>query len=698
MRTASNFFPIFDLTMRFLFPGFLFALLAIAIPIIIHLFNFRKFKKVYFSNVKFLKQVQVQTSSRQHLKDRLILASRILAVSFLVFAFAQPYIPNPAQDNASQNQVVSIFIDNSYSMEAVNQEGSLLDEAKRRAKEIASAYSLNDKFQLLTNDFEGRSQRLLNYDEFQSAVEDVKISSANRTLDQILKRQNDVFISEPNSRKTIYIVSDFQKNVLPTSPVAPDSTVTMRMVQLKANAQANVSVDSIWFASAIHKPGDAEQLIVKVRNNSDEKAESIPVKVSVNNQQKAIGSLNIEPRATATDTLSFSGLNAGWQQGEVLITDFPVIFDDRFYFSFFVQQSLPLLIINGKTENEYLNSVYRSDGFFSVQNVSSGNINYSALGSHPLIILNEVADIGDGLIQQLSGFVKRGGSLTIFPELEGNQDGLRKLLQALSADVPSGVINTEAKVSVMNLQHPVFSGVFDNVPQQLDLPIAKKYLRYTSLSNTNRQNLLSFPGNGIFFSEYRFGSGKVYLSAVPLTPETSNFARHSVFVPIMYQTALLSMQNQNLFYKLNRDQSVELPKLTLSPNQSLKIKRDQFEAIPDLRQNDNFSQLYVGDQIRQTGNYQLVKNDSLIAVLSFNDAGSESDMTYASEREIKNKFIGQKIDVLNPEPGSMQGAVKTINQGTPLWKLCIIFALLFLAAEILLIRFYHKSTIKAVTT
>src|SRR3989339_322968 len=142
--------------MRFLSPGFLFALLTIAIPVIIHLFNFRKFKKVYFSNVRFLKNVQIQTSSRQHLKDRLILATRILAISFLVLAFARPYIPVADQQNAFQQEVLSIYIDNSYSMEAVNKEGTLLDEAKRRAREIASAYSLNDKFQLLTNDFGGK--------------------------------------------------------------------------------------------------------------------------------------------------------------------------------------------------------------------------------------------------------------------------------------------------------------------------------------------------------------------------------------------------------------------------------------------------------------------------------------------------------------------------------------------------------------
>ena len=682
--------------MRFLDPGFLFALLAIAIPIIIHLFNFRKFKKVYFSNVRFLKFVQIQTSSRQHLKDRLILASRILALAFLVFAFARPYMPNPEQKNVYQQQVISIFVDNSYSMEAVNTEGTLLDESKRRAKEIASAYSLNDKFQLLTNDFEGKFQRLLNYDEFLTAVDEVKISASNRDLSQIVRRQKDVFIKEPNSRKTVYIISDFQENILPQASVQADTSITVRLVRLKANSQPNVSIDSVWFTSAIHKPGDSEQMVVKLRNNSDQDAANIPIRITINKQQKALGSLTIEPRATSTDTLSFSGLRAGWQEGEIEITDFPVVFDDRFYFSFNVQQSIPLLIINGGNENEYLNSVYRSDVFFTVTNVSSGNINYAGLSKYPFLILNEVGQISEGLIQQLREYVNKGGSLMIYPDLAGDQQGLKKLLQTLGTDFPAEVVTAETKVSFMNLQHSIFKGVFENIPKNLDLPVAKKYLRYSNQNNTTKQSILEFPGKVTFLSEYRLGRGKIYLSAVPLNAETSNFARHSVFVPVMYQTALLSLQDQSLFHKLNRDQVIELPKLTLNANQTLKLRKDKFEAIPDLRQNDNVSQLYVADQIRQIGNYQLLKNDSLLSILSFNDAGPESDLNYASDRVIKAKFPGQQVDIITPKPGSMQGAVQSINQGTSLWKLCIILALLFLAAEILLIRFYKQSHTKAV--
>jgi len=680
--------------MRFLSPGFLFALLTIAIPVIIHLFNFRKFKKVYFSNVRFLKNVQIQTSSRQHLKDRLILATRILGISFLIFAFARPYIPSAEQQNAFQQEVLSIYIDNSYSMETVNKEGTLLDEAKRRAVEIASAYSLNDKFQLLTNDFEGKYQRFLSFEEFQTAVDELGISSANRKLDQIIMRQKNVFLKEPNSRKTIYLISDFQKNMLPAATIAPDSSIKTRLIRLNSISQANISIDSVWFNSAIHKPGESEKLMIRLRNNSDEEAVNIPVKLKINMLQKAIASMTIKPRSTGTDTLTFSGLSAGWQEAELEITDFPVVFDDKFYFSFKVQQFLPILIINGSTENVYLNSVYRSDSFFKVANMGAGNINYSGLANNSLIILNEVEAFSDGLIQQLNNYIRRGGSLIVFPDLGNDQSALQNFLSKVGTDIPVQVLSAGNKVSIINLEHPIFKGVFENIPKQINLPVLKKYIRFSSQNNKNRQNLLEMPGKISFFSEYRIGSGKIYLSAVPLNSETSNFGRHSVFVPIMYQTALLSLQDQHLFYKLNRDQQIELPKISLNSNQTLKLKKEKFETIPDLRQNENFSQLYTADQIKHAGNYQLLKNDSLMAVLSFNEAGTESDMSYASDQQIMEMFPMQKIEILNTATGSLTNAVKSINQGTSLWKVCLILALVFFAVEILLIRFYKRTQIK----
>jgi hypothetical protein len=680
--------------MRFLSPGFLFALLTIVIPIIIHLFNFRKFKKVYFSNVRFLKNVEMQSSSKRELRDRLILASRVLGLIFLVLAFARPYIPNFVQENAFQHQVISIYIDNSFSMEAQNKEGRLLDEAKRRAKEIVSAYNLNDKFQLLSNDFEGQHQRLLSPEDFNNAVDAIEISPARKNISQIISRQKDIFFTEPNSPKSIYLISDFQKNMLDAEAIPADSSIHIRLIRIKSNSQANISIDSIWFNSAIHRPGDAEKLIVRLKNNSDEEALNIPIKLVINNEQKALATLSIKARSSAIDTLHFSALKAGWQQAVVEISDFPLVFDDKFYFSFKVQDSMPILIVNGASENNFLNSLFQSDPFFKPTNVSATNLNYSQLDTYPIIILNEPNDLSLGISQQLQNYCQRGGHLIVFPNLTIDQKGLINFLQGLKTDVPDQLVSGEERVNSINQAHPLFVGVFDKVSQKLDLPTVKKYLRFTSLSKTNRKNILELPGNQLFFAEYAFGAGKIYLSAVPLNDESSNFARHAIFVPIIYQSALLSIRNQQLFYDLNRVQVIDLPKLFLSKNQTLTLRNENFETIPDLRQNVQVSEILIADQIKQSGNYQLVKNDSLLSVLSFNDAGAESDLSYASNREINAIFDAKKPEIMEAQAGSIKNMIKSADQGISLWKVCLILALLFFAAEILLIRFYNKTQIK----
>ena len=98
-------------------PLFLIGLVAVAIPVIVHLFNFRRYKKVYFSNVERLEQLQSETRRQSTLRQLLIMFARILAIVFLVLAFARPVIPNRNSAMRSGSNDISIFIDNSFSME-----------------------------------------------------------------------------------------------------------------------------------------------------------------------------------------------------------------------------------------------------------------------------------------------------------------------------------------------------------------------------------------------------------------------------------------------------------------------------------------------------------------------------------------------------------------------------------------------------
>ncbi|MGZ3945879.1 MAG: BatA domain-containing protein, partial [Mucilaginibacter sp.] len=401
--------------MHFLYPAFLFALAALAIPVIIHLFNFRRYQKVYFSNVQFLKEIQEQQASRRNLKERLILASRLLAVLFLVLAFARPYLPGNNAANSGKQHAVSVFIDNSYSMQTLNKEGSLLDEAKRRAKEIASVFSINDRFQVLTQDFEGKHQRLLSRDEFDDAVDAVKISPQSRSLQQIADRQQSLLTEQHGVMRSAYILSDFQKNMADARAIKTDSSIRYNLVQLKSSDLPNIAVDSVWLLTAVHRPGESEKMVVKLHNYAGEKAEKIPLKLVINNEQKALGAYTIDARSVQNDTLSFSGLQSGWQHGLVQLQDNPVTFDNQFYFTFNVKQQLPVLVIGSGAENPFLKAVFATDNFFAAKAVTDGNVDYASMDTYPMIVLSDVKTISTGLAQQLRFYVNNGGTLAVFP-------------------------------------------------------------------------------------------------------------------------------------------------------------------------------------------------------------------------------------------------------------------------------------------
>ncbi|TCC92060.1 hypothetical protein EZ428_10030 [Pedobacter frigiditerrae] len=673
--------------MNFLYPGFLFALFAVVIPVIIHLFNFRKFKKVYFSNVAFLKEIKEQTSSQEKLKNLLILISRILAITFLVLAFARPFLPSGSKIDQSKGNIVSIYIDNSYSMEAVNKEGSLLDEAKRKAKEVVKAFQINDRFQLLTNDFEGKHQRLLNADELLRAVDEVKISSASRELQQVINRQQSVFTGASN--RFAYVISDFQKGFAGEEPIKTDANTNVSLVKLNANDLPNVAVDSVWLLSPVHQANATEKLIVKLRNYGDEDAKNISVKLNINKQQKAISSLNIPAGKTASDTLSYSGLNLGWQKGTISIKDFPLTFDDDLNFSFKVSADQKILSINGQQGGKYIKALFGADNYFKLTEMLEANINYSVLQNYSLIVLNGLSNPSSGLAQELKSYVSNGGSVVVFPDLDAEKQVYSAFLKAINLPALVNLYTTPTKVSGIELKHPLFKDVFETLPQNLDLPQVNRYFSFAENNNSNKENLLQLPANQLFFARYPIGNGQIYLSATDLENEDSNFAKHPVFVPLMYKIAFASAKEQPVYYTATKDNVLESEKIELGANQSLKLVADNFEVIPEMRQSNGKTLLYIADQVKRAGFYDVKKGDSTLAVVAFNDNRTESDMHYSAQTDLQKLFGKQQVAFLDPKSDSIASAVSAKNNGTELWKLCLILALVFIAIEILLVRFYN---------
>jgi hypothetical protein len=573
-------------------------------------------------------------------------------------------------------------------MQTLNSEGSLLDEAKQRAREIASAYSLNDRFQLLTQDFEGKHQRLLNRQEFNDAVDAVKISAQSRTLQQIISRQQSLLQTQAGSKLSTFIISDFQKQATGTPALKTDTGLNVNLVQLKGNSLPNVAVDSVWLISAVHRPGETEKLVVKLHNYAGQDAKGVSLKLLINGTQKALGSFSIKARTVSQDTLTFSGLQAGWQQGQVQLQDNPVIFDNQFYFTFNVKAQMPVLLVNGGQPSKYLQAAFSADAFFAPVATNEGNVNYAGLSTYPLVVLSDIKSVATGLAQQLKAYIAKGGALAVFPADGADLASYRSLLQPAGAAYPEKLITGATRVSTLNLQNSLFKTVFEDVPRSPDLPVVQKYYELSAGTQTSSESLMELPGRQPFWAGYRSGAGKIYVSAVPLQEDYSNLPRHALLLPILYRMALLSGHDQPLFYTIGNNTAIQAAPVKLNEKQILKLSNGSQTLIPDARQQEGSTLLYVADQIQQPGSYQLKKQDSLVAVIAFNNNRTESDLTYFDKTQLK-QLLPDNSQILQPGKGSLQSAVTDTNFGQQLWKLCIILALIFVAAEILLIRFYR---------
>ncbi len=680
--------------MGFLFPEFLFCLVLIAIPVIIHLFNFRRFKKVYFTNVSFLRDVQVQTAAAQNLKERLILLCRILAIFFLVLAFAQPFIKNETQQQNFQKTVVSIYLDNSFSMEAVNKNGTLLDEGKRKVKDLAAAYGLNDRFQLLTNNFGGASQRLLTKDELLQELESAIVAPWPNTYQQIINNQTEFLGSQHQANRIAYLISDFQKQASFKQVLQKDSTIGFTLIPLLANSLANVSVDSVYFLNPFHQAKQSETLVYKLSNHSDKDAENIPLNLKINGVQKAISNSSIKADSFVLDTLRFSGLTGNWQKATLSIKDYPITFDDELNFVFEIKDHLNVTAIFDSKPVKSIGVAYKTDPFFRFSEINQTQINYSNLGSQQLIVLQNLTKIPVGLAQQLKLYVKNGGSLSVFIPLKADLTSYKTFLQDLETDIPLSLETTENKVAKINLAHPLFKDVFDQHPKNIDLPIAKQFFRASDFTKTTKQVLFSGTASNNLLSAYQLGKGKIYNSFLPLEADASNFAQHALFLPVLFKSALLGFNSQTLFYILGDVKNVSIPQTSLSESQTIKVKGNGLDIIPTYQNNESNSTIYFADQLKQPGFYDVVFKDSTISVFALNQDRGESALSFYRQSELESKFQIPAKSIISSKEKITNQQIKEVSLGASLWKLCLILTLIFLAAEVLLIRFYKKTNVQ----
>jgi Aerotolerance regulator N-terminal len=672
--------------MHFLFPTFLIASLAIAIPIIVHLFEFRKFKKVLFTNVRFLKELKEETTNRSKLKNLLVLLARCLALLSLVIGFAQPFLGDNV--NVSKgDKSVSIFIDNSFSMNALTKDVSLLEQAKLKAKEIVQAYGNTDKFQILTNDFEGRHLRLVNKEEAAIYIDEIKIGPAVKEISKVLQRQLQVLQTGKSVEKTAYVLSDFQKNITDIQQYK-DSSITVYLVPLQSVQQNNISIDSAWFESPVQLVNQPNPMVLKVTNNSEQPVENVAVTLKYENQSKPIGSINLKPKETRLDTVNVSVLKPGWHQATLQITDFPIQFDDSYFFSFYVPEKVDVLIINDLSNNKYLTAALYGSRVFNVKEQNISNINYAQIKENRMIILNDVTSISTGLASELSAYVNKGGSVLVFPAVSADISSINAFLNSLQANNLAAFDNQERKCSTLNFNEFVFNDVFLQKDNNLRLPTTKGNFK---IMNKSGESIINYRDGSSFVTKNAVGTGNIFICASPLDERYNDLVRNGeIFVPMIYKMSISASKEWKISRTIGKDEFVQTDTKSNIKEASFRIKGDKDEFIPTQMIQSNQLILGVKEGVKQAGFYQLYqKKDSILSSFAFNYDRKESDLNFNDAASLKS-FTNKNIKLINNSAeANFTVLVGEKNNGIVLWRWCLIFALLFLAIETALIKFFN---------
>lgn len=644
--------------MQFKHPEILYFLFLLVLPILVHLFQLRRFKKEFFTNVKILKELSVQTRKSSKLKKWLLLATRLLLLTFLILAFAQPFFVAKEKKNASNE--LYIILDNSYSMQAKGQQGELL---KRAVEDLLEHTPENKNLSLLTN-----SENFWNTDikSIQKELQNLKYSATPFNLESVI---NQIKARKSAFNKDIVIITDavgLENKQLKSI----DSEFNTLFVVPKSEQKSNVSIDSVFINQTLD---NFYEIGVKLTSHGDSTDD---VSISLFNNEKLIAK-TVSKLTSKSNLMNFTIPKEDFN-GYFSILDKGLMYDNQLYFSISKPEKINVISIGETQKSNFLSRIYTNNEF-EYRNFTIENLEYNSLEKQDAIVLNEIIEVPQALQTTLKSFIEKGGNLIVIPSQESNSNSLTTFLNAVAGIQIGSLVSSEKMISKINFTHPLFQSVFEKKISNFQYPSAKN--SFTIKSPTPA--ILSYDDQTPFLTAKDNSISSIYVFAAPINKENSNFQNSPLIVPTFYNMAqnahktgvvsLIIGENKPfvLDAQLSKDEILEV-------RNSAKNGTEKFIPVQQLM--NNKAKLTFNEYPKEAGNFGVFNLDKLSKNISFNYNRTESNIDEANI----DGLSGYKI-VANIE--SVYNTLKFERSDTDIWKWFLYVALLFLVIEILIQKF-----------
>ena len=641
--------------MQFKHPELLYALFLLLIPIIVHLFQLRKFQKEAFTNVAFLKQVTLQTRKSAQIKKWLTLLTRMGILAAIILAFAQPFTSKNKTFNTKSETV--IYLDNSFSMQVKGDKGELL---KRAVSDIISSVPEDENISLITNDnsFRSTTVKTITNDLLQ-----LNYATNQLPYEAALLKSKKYFSKNENTIKNLVFISDFQQKDS-NFKAENDGSTNLNLVQLKPVTTNNVTIDSLYISK---RSSSNIELTVSLKNNGNT-IENLPVSLYNNGSLLTKSSVEITDKATTLFTLPTNERI----DGKVSIDDANLQFDNTLFFNINNSSKINVLALN-EASDTFLKSIY-TEKEFNYKATAFNQLNYSDIASQNLIILNELKQVPSALITALKSFTSNGGVLVIIPSENSNIQDYNNLFLNYGFGSFSKLSTTEKRLTNINYSHPLYSdGVFEKRVTNFQYPKIKSYYPQ---SLGNAQAVLQFEDGKPFLSE----NNNAFVFTSALNKKNSSFQDVNLIVPTFYNISKRSLKLTNLYYTIGKENTYDIV-TGLQQDAVLTLVNEDTKVIPQQQYFNNKVAITTTEIPEKSGVYTVKNKAEIIESVSYNYNRNESNLVYQNFSNLNNITVNNSIsDVFN--------SIKSDTKVNALWKWFVILALLLLIIEMGILKYF----------
>lgn len=640
--------------MQFKHPELLYALFLLLIPIIVHLFQLRKFQKVDFTNVAFLKEATLQTRKSSQIKKWLILLTRLLLLAALVFAFAQPFTSKSNSFKTEKETV--IYLDNSFSMQAKGNQGELL---KRAVQDIIANVPEDENISIITNDdvFKNTSIKAIKNDLLK-----LSYSSNTLTSEAALLKSNTFLNNKSNTLKNVILISDFQEDES-NFKIISDSLINLNLVKLNPVNKNNISIDSIYISET--NPTSIELKVTL--KNSGIPVENLPVSLFNGDNLIAKTSVDIEQGAETIFSLPVNQTI----NGIITIDDSNLQFDNTLHFNINEASKINVLAINGQ-DDAFLKHIY-PNAEFNYNSSLLDQLNYNLIDTQHLIILNELNSIPITLTSALKQFTSQGGSIILIPSKTIYNTSYNQFLTNYYSSF-NDIITSEKRITTINYSHPLYNnGVFEKQVKNFQYP---KVNSFYNISSTSLSPVLQFEDEKIFLGQNK----NAYIFTAALNQSNSSFKNSPLIVPTLYNIAKQSFKIPELYYTIGKENTFDV-EIKMQQDAVLSLVNKDINIIPKQQYFNNRVSVNTIEDPSFAGTYSIKNKSETIKNVSYNYSRNESELAYRNLSSSEHVTVSDSIT-------KVFDTIKSDTKVNALWKWFAIFALALLIIEMLILKFF----------